>query len=46
MRSISVDSNDGLLQGSISILINDLNALELLIKKIKNIKGVKQVTRE
>ncbi len=46
MRSISVDSNDGLFQGSISILINDLNALELLIKKIKNIKGVKQVTRE
>lgn len=46
MRSISVDSNDGLFQGSISIQINDLNALELLIKKIKNIKGVKQVTRE
>lgn len=46
MRSISVDSHDGLFQGSISILINDLNALELLIKKIKNIKGVKQVMRE
>ena len=46
MRSISVDSHDGLFQGSISILINDLNALEVLIKKIRNIKGVKQVMRE
>ncbi len=46
MRSISVDSNDGLFQGSISIVIDDLRALETLIRKIKNIKGVKQVTRE
>ena len=45
MRSISIDSHDGLFQGSISITISNLDALELLIKKIRKIKGVKQVER-
>lgn len=45
MRSISIDSNDGLFQGTISITIAELHALETLTKKILNIKGVKQVTR-
>ena len=45
MRSISIDSNDGLFQGSISITISNLNALELLIKKVRKIKGVMQVER-
>lgn len=45
MRSISIDSYDGLFQGSISITISNLSALELLIKKIRKIKGVKQVER-
>ncbi len=45
MRSISIDSNDGLFQGSISITISNLNTLELLIKKVRKIKGVMQVER-
>jgi len=45
MRSISVDSIDGLFQGNITVLVNDLHDLELLVKKIKTVKGVKQVER-
>ncbi|MCD7711064.1 MAG: HD domain-containing protein, partial [Porphyromonadaceae bacterium] len=46
MRNISIDSNDGLFQGHITVLVNDTSTLNTLIKKIKTIKGVKDVTRE
>lgn len=45
MRSISIDSNDGLFQGNISVMIADTNMLEQLIKKLKAVKGVKSVSR-
>ncbi len=45
MRSISVDSMDGIFQGHITVLVNDLNDLQGLIKKIKTVKGVTQVER-
>lgn len=45
MRSISIDSNDGLFQGNITVMLNNTSALDLLIKKIKAVKGVKQVNR-
>lgn len=45
MRSISVDSNEGLFEGTITVIVNEVKQLDLLIKKIKNIKGVKQVFR-
>jgi len=45
MRSISVDSSDGLFQGNITVLVNDVTVMDALIKKIKAVKGVKQVTR-
>lgn len=45
LRSISIDSNDGLFQGNLSVTVNDTKVLDLLIKKLKTIKGVKQVTR-
>lgn len=45
MRSISIDSNDGLFQGHITVLVDDTTALNALIKKIKTVKGVKSVTR-
>ena len=45
LRTISVDANDGLFQGAITVLVQDLAALETLIKKIRLIKGVKQVNR-
>ena len=46
MRNISIDSNDGLFQGHITVLVDDTTALNTLIKKIKTVKGVKNVTRE
>ncbi|MFA6780072.1 MAG: RelA/SpoT family protein [Paludibacteraceae bacterium] len=45
LRSISVDSTDGLFQGTITVVVNEAKDLENLIKKIKAIKGVKSVTR-
>lgn len=45
LRSISIDSNDGLFSGMLTVMIDDTRQLESLIKKLKNIKGVKQVSR-
>ncbi|MCI6672596.1 MAG: TGS domain-containing protein, partial [Prevotella sp.] len=45
MRSINVDSNDGLFSGNLVVLLDDTSRLNLLIKKISNVKGVKQVVR-
>ncbi len=45
LRSIGIDSNDGLFSGTLTIMIGDTGHLEALIKKIRTVKGVKQVTR-
>ncbi|MFV0390612.1 MAG: RelA/SpoT family protein [Paludibacteraceae bacterium] len=45
LRSISIDSNAGLFQGNITIMVDDNKKLEQIIKKIKNVKGVKNVSR-
>jgi GTP pyrophosphokinase len=45
MRSISIDSNDGLFQGNISVTLANTSMLERLIKKLKVVKGVKSVER-
>ncbi len=45
MRSISIDSSDGLFQGNITVLVSDTSVVDALIKKIKSVKGVKSVTR-
>jgi GTP pyrophosphokinase len=45
MRSISVDSNGGLFEGNITIMVSQIAHLEQAIRKIKGIKGVKQVYR-
>lgn len=45
LRSISIDSNDGLFSGNITVLLDDTVKLEQLIKKLKTIKGVKMVSR-
>ncbi|MDE6317285.1 MAG: RelA/SpoT family protein [Muribaculaceae bacterium] len=45
LRAISIDSNDGLFQGHLSVGVNDVTSLKTLIKKIKTIKGVKDVQR-
>lgn len=45
MRSISIDSNDGLFQGNISVTLANTSALNGLMKKLKAVKGVKDVDR-
>lgn len=45
MRSISVDSEDGVVNGNITVLVQDLRALEMLQKKIAAVRGVLQVNR-
>ncbi len=45
LRSISVDSNAGLFQGNLTIMVNDTKDLEGIIKKIKQVIGVKNVSR-
>ncbi|NLJ00475.1 MAG: bifunctional (p)ppGpp synthetase/guanosine-3',5'-bis(diphosphate) 3'-pyrophosphohydrolase, partial [Bacteroidales bacterium] len=45
MRSISIDSNDGLFQGNITVMLADTSMLEQLVKKLKAVKGVKSIER-
>ncbi len=45
LRNISIDSHDGLFSGNLVLTINDTTRLETLIKKLKMVKGVKQVIR-
>lgn len=45
LRSIAIDSNDGLFQGRLVVGVNETVSLNNLIKKITAIKGVKDVRR-
>ncbi|WP_129713709.1 bifunctional (p)ppGpp synthetase/guanosine-3',5'-bis(diphosphate) 3'-pyrophosphohydrolase [Pedobacter sp. SYP-B3415] len=45
MRSITVDTNDGIFDGSIMIYVNDTEHLEKLISDLMRVKGVTGVTR-
>lgn len=45
LRNISIDSHDGLFQGYLVVGISDNTTLNSLIKKIKTVKGVKDVQR-
>lgn len=45
MRSINIDSHDGLFSGNLTIQVEDIARLNQLVKKLKAVKGVKQVER-
>ena len=45
MRSINIDSNDGLFRGNLVVQLEDVTRLNSIIKKLQQVKGVKQVTR-
>ena len=45
LRSINIDSHDGLFSGNLTIMIDDNTRLEGLMKKLRTVKGVKQVMR-
>ncbi len=45
MRSISIDSQEGGFEGTVTVFVNDTDMLDIMIKKIKNVKGVYSVAR-
>ena len=45
MRSITVDSYEGIFDGSIMVFVNDTVHLDHLIARLKEVKGVTSVTR-
>ena len=45
MKSINIDSHDGLFSGNLNVLVDDTIKLEALLKKLRTVKGVKSVMR-
>jgi GTP pyrophosphokinase len=45
LRSINIQSQGGLFEGFLTVNVSDITLLDDLIKKILNVKGVKQVNR-
>ena len=45
MRSININSHDGLFSGNLDVILEDTSKLEALLKKLRTIRGVKQVIR-
>ncbi|MDE5751057.1 MAG: hypothetical protein K2H88_00280, partial [Duncaniella sp.] len=45
LRNISIESHDGIFSGFLILGVNDTSALSDIIRKIKTVKGVKDVQR-
>ncbi len=45
LRSISIDSHDGLFSGNLVVQLEDVSRLKSLIRKLETVKGVKNVER-
>lgn len=45
LRSIGISSNDGLFSGTLTVMVDDTSKLEALIRKLRTVKGVKQIRR-
>ena len=45
MRSISINSNEGTFEGTVTVFVHNTGDLDMLIKKIKDVKGVFDVVR-
>lgn len=45
MRSINVDSRNGDFEGTLRVFVNNIEHLEFLMHKLKNIKGIQTVSR-
>lgn len=45
LRSIGISSNDGLFSGNLTVMVDDTSKLESLIRKLRTVKGVKQIKR-
>jgi len=45
LRSISIDSHDGLFNGTLTIMLEDTSRLKQLVQKLEGVRGVKSVER-
>lgn len=45
LRGISIDSHDGLFSGNLTVMLDDTSRLETLLRKLRNVKGVKSIER-
>ena len=45
LRSISIDANDGIFKGQLTVMVDNISQLDTLIKKINAVKGVTHVER-
>ncbi len=45
MRSISIDTSDGMFEGYIKLFVKDTSHLDILINKLKRVKGVLNTSR-
>lgn len=45
MRSLSIESNDGIFEGNISIYVHDVEELNVLCDKLEKVQGINKVVR-
>ena len=45
MRSLSIESKDGIFEGTIGIYVHDTEQLDMLIEKMKSLEGILSVSR-
>lgn len=45
MRSINIDSHDGLFSGNLVVQVEDTSKLSALLKKLRTVRGVKAISR-
>ena len=45
IRSFSIDSHDGLFEGTLTLMVGNTRQLDNIVKKLRTVKGVKNVSR-
>ena len=45
MRSIHINSKDGVFEGDITLFVKNVNVLNLLMEELRNVDGVTQIKR-
>ncbi len=45
LRNISIESNEGLFYGELTVMVDDTTQLNGLMKKLRTVRGVKAVSR-
>jgi GTP pyrophosphokinase len=45
MRSLSIDSNDGVFEGTIMVFVHDKEELNQLCNKLATLEGIKSIER-